>query len=456
MLTWEESLEAQALRKRGWTIAAIARHLDRDPKTIRAYLSGERTPGVRHRSAADPFAPFVRYVTQRLADDPHLWATTLYEEVVELGYAGSYQSLTRAVRDRGLRPECADCAAAATRDRAIIAHPPGDETQWDWVELPDPPAAWELPGDAHLLVGSLAHSSRWRGRLAESEDQPHLIEALDRVVRRLGGCTLAWRFDRMATVCKPGTGEVTASFAAVAKHFGVAVRICPAGRGRRKGVVEKSNHAAAQRWWRTLGDDVTVAQAQASLDSWCERTGDARNRRVDGAKVTVAELAAAEPLQPAPATPYPAVLETTRTVTDQALVPFKGNCYSVPPGLAGQQMTVRTRLGDTHLDIVSAAGAVLARHRRHPDGAGGVFRDDGHVRALEKAVLAGSAASAGRCKHKVRRPVSDAARAEAARLRGEPVPTGGQDVVIDLAQYTAALDARHRGNGDAAGSGQAR
>lgn len=85
MLTWEESLEAQALRDRGWTITTIARHLDRDPKTIRAYLSGERSPGVRRRSSApDPFAPFVPYVTQRLGDDKHLWATTLYDEVVEL------------------------------------------------------------------------------------------------------------------------------------------------------------------------------------------------------------------------------------------------------------------------------------------------------------------------------------------------------------------------------------
>lgn len=65
----------------------------------------------------------------------------------------------------------------------------------------------------------MARSSRWRGVLAESEDQPHLAEALDGVVRRLGGCTLAWRFDRMATVCRPGTGEVSASFAQVAKHY---------------------------------------------------------------------------------------------------------------------------------------------------------------------------------------------------------------------------------------------
>lgn len=452
MLTWREALDAQALHARGWSIAAIARHLERDPKTIRAYLSGERTPGVRRRWTPDPLDPFTGYVAQRLADDPHLWATTLFDEVTDLGYAGSYPSFTRALRLRGLRPACEQCAAAKVRDRQIIPHPPGDETQLDWVELPEPPPAWELPGPAHLLVGALAYSSRWRGVLAESEDQPHLIDALDGVVRRLGGCTLAWRFDRMATVCIPATGEVTASFAAVAKHYQVTVRICPPRRGRRKGVVEKSNHAAAQRWWRTLPDTASMAEAQQRLDRLCVQL-DGRRRMRDGRRTTVGELAAAEPLLAPPASPFPALLKTTPTVTDQALVPFRGNKYSVPPGLAGRQMTVRTRLGDDVVEVVSPAGAVLARHRRAPDGAGAVVRDDGHVAALEKVVLAAANATAGRCAHKTRRPPSDAALAEAARLRGEPATTPGDRVVVDLAPYAAALAARR--NGDSA-AGEAR
>ena len=46
MLTREEDIDVHALRKRGWTISAIARHLGRDRKTIRAYLAGRsRGPG---------------------------------------------------------------------------------------------------------------------------------------------------------------------------------------------------------------------------------------------------------------------------------------------------------------------------------------------------------------------------------------------------------------------------
>ena len=35
MPTWENNVEATALRKQGWTISAIARHLGHDRKTIR-------------------------------------------------------------------------------------------------------------------------------------------------------------------------------------------------------------------------------------------------------------------------------------------------------------------------------------------------------------------------------------------------------------------------------------
>jgi transposase len=439
MLTWEEELEAEALFKRGWTITAIARHLGRDRKTIRAYVSGERVPGVRRRSTPEVFEPFAGYVAQRLADDRHVWASTLFDEVVELGYAGSYPSFTRALRARQLRPPCPACTAGQHRESAIIDHPAGEETQFDWLELPDPPAGWGLSGPAHLLVGSLAHSSRWRAVLAESEDQAHLIEALDGVVRRLGGVSRYWRFDRMATVCHPGSGRVTASFAAVARHYGAAVKVCPSRRGQRKGVVEKANHSAAQRWWRTLADELAMVGAQADLDRFCARVGDGRTRRQeDGSKVTVAELAAAEPLLTPPTAPYPAILQVTRTVSAQALVAFRGNTYSVPPGMTGRELIVSSRLGSGIVEVATEAGAVLARHRRCPDGAGAVIRDSGHVTALEAAVLAGFTDRAA-CRGKTRRPPSPAARVEAARLRGDRIDDDPSGLVVDFADYAAAV-----------------
>ena len=90
MLAQEEYVEVHALRKRGWSISAIARHVGRDRKTVRAHLSGERVPGRRRPTESDPFDTFGAYVGQRLADDRHLWATALFDEVTGLGYGLSY------------------------------------------------------------------------------------------------------------------------------------------------------------------------------------------------------------------------------------------------------------------------------------------------------------------------------------------------------------------------------
>jgi transposase len=452
MLTWEDCVEAQALHAKGWSISAIAAHTGHDRKTIRAYLNGARRPGERAPARPEGLAEFVDYCRQRLADDPHLWLTTLFDEVVELGYAGSYQAFTAGVRRHELRPRCAACAAAKTRDRQVIEHPAGGETQWDWLELPDPPASWGFAGKAHLLLGTLAHSSRWRGWLAESEDQPHLIEGLHQVAIRLGGLTGAWRFDRMGTVCHPGSGRITASFGPVALHYQVGISICPSRHAWRKGVVEKSAHTIAQRWWRTLPDDVTIGQAQAGLDRLCTKL-DGRKRVRDGARTTVGALADAEPLRAMPA-PFPAVLEAERRVGNQALVPFRGNRYSIPPGRAGQQVVVRHKLGAATLDVLDGRGALLASHVRQPDGAGMVVRAEEHVTALTKVVL-GAFSDREPCRRKTRRPPSAAALAEAERIRRARAgdPAAGDQVVIDFADYArGARPLRGRAD-DQAGDG---
>jgi transposase len=439
MLTWEDDVEVHALRKGGWTISAIARHVGRDRKTVRAYLNGQREPGVRKRES-DPFEPFVAYVRARLVEDPHLWALTLFDELQPLGFELSYPSLTRQIRARWLRPPCRVCAGATGRVNAIIQHPPGAETQWDWLDLPDPPSHWGWGKTAHLLVGSLAHSGRWRAVLSPSMDQPHLVDALDRISRALGGLTKSWRFDRMATVCHPDTGRITASFAGVAKHYGVSVAICPPRSGHRKGVVEKVNHTAAQRWWRTLADELTVEQAQVDLDRFATVRGDTRIRATSDGRSSVATVAAAEPLRPPPAIPYPVIITESRNVSRQALVAYRGNRYAVPPELAGTTVGVARPVGADWIDITTSSGIVIARHRLVADGTGAVVRDHGHVRALDHAAMA--AAATGRPhRRKERIPPGPAALAAADALLG--TETTPQATVVDLAAYEAAAHGRN-------------
>ena len=388
MLAQEEYVEVHALKRRGWSISAIARHLGRDRKTVRAHLSGERVPGQRAAAEPDPFDGVEAYVRQRLAEDPHLWVTALFDEAKALGYGQSYVTFARKIRNRQLRPSCGACSGTRGQAVAVIDHPAGEECQWDWLELRDPPWGSRVS----VLVGVLSHSGRFRAWVSPSQDQAHLVEGIDEVLRRLGGTARRWRVDRMATVVVPGTDRIQASFVGVAKHYGVGIDPCPPRRPNRKGAVEKASHYIAQRWWRTAAVG-RVSEAQDSLDRFCVRVGDARRR----AGSTVGELADAEPLLALLPVPYPAEGTLVRKVAANGLVSVWGNRYSVPPSVIGTEVSVRWRLGDPTFDVITGSGRLVATHRKVPRGQGRVVRLPEHIAALERVVLGGCESETPRC-----------------------------------------------------------
>jgi len=418
MLTMEDDVEIHALRRRGWSTAAIARHTGRDPKTVRRYLAGDLpTRG----KGASPLEPYRAYVVARFGDDPHLLATTLHEELIGLGFERSYPTLVRELRALELRPRC-ECCRSGSVATVEIPHGPGEELQFDWLQLSETPWGRE----AHVLVGVLPHSSRLRGVFAEGETFAHLAGALDGLLRRFGGTTKSWRTDRMSTIVNPGTDRIRAEAAALAKHYGTTIAVCPSNRPQRKGPVERGVGYLTQSWWRSA-PVATPAQAQADLDRWCASVAD-RRRRAKGE--SVGSLADREPLLSLPATLFPAELRAERVVSRTALVAFEGNRYSVGPELAGQTVTLRARLGELHVEILAPSGAAVARHRRAPSGADQIVRSSEHAIALERVVL-NEFTSAKACPRKPNRPPGDAALAEAARLRGHD----GAATVVDLATY---------------------
>jgi transposase len=418
MLTQEDDVEIHALARRGWSKSAIARHTGRDRKTVRKYLAGQ---GPVRQPLPSCLEPFRAYLEARFGDDPHVCGSVLFEEIVALGFERSYPTLVREIRELGLRPVCDCCKAGAVKVTVGLEHEPGEELQLDWLELSETP--WGEK--AYVLVGALSHSGRIRAVFADGMTFAHLVEALDGVLRRLGGTAKSWRTDRMATVVYPGTDRLRPEAAAAAKHYGVTVAVCPANRPQRKGVVEKAIDYVTQSWWRSAPVS-TPAEAQADLDRWCVAVSDRRRRGTS----TVSELATSEPLLGLPELAFPAEHQAERVVADDALVAFESNRYSVAPSYAAQTVTVRARLGDMHLEIYSQAGRRIARRRRAPAGARQVVRSPEHAQLLERAVL-DAFTTRKACPRKPNRPPGERALAEAARLRGQ-APEG---VVVDLDQY---------------------
>jgi hypothetical protein len=219
-------------------------------------------------------------------------------------------------------------------------------------------------------------------------------------------------------------------------------------------VVEAGVKFVSGRWWRTLAAK-TLSEAQLSLDRFCATKGDARLRPpgqvVDPEDLhdlpdhpkwpSVGELADQEPLLRLPVACYPATIECDRVVTANATVLFRGNAYSVVPGLSGSTLKVSHRLSSRTVEIHSASGLLFVSHRLAPAGAGATVRSPEHKAALSAAVLS-SFTMARPCDRKENRPPSAAAMAEAARLRGDL----GKDPTVDLQEMAALFEDRRSGS----------
>jgi hypothetical protein len=104
MLPRDRAGQILTLGKAGWSVRAIADQLGHSQPTIRDYLSGRRTPGVRAPRPSLLTDLLAGYCRQRFAEDPHLRPSTLFNEVSELGFRGSRSTFYRELTLRRLSP----------------------------------------------------------------------------------------------------------------------------------------------------------------------------------------------------------------------------------------------------------------------------------------------------------------------------------------------------------------
>ena len=173
----------------------------------------------------------------------------------------------------------------------------------------------------------------------------------------------------------PGTRDVQASFAPVAKHYGAVVEPCPPRRGNRKGAVESSVRFVSGRWWRTMSDK-TPEDAQRSLDRFCATTGEERERRFarrDPHDGPGARRRRAAPRPAAGAVPGDDRGRAhRRRQRDRRL---SGQPLLGPAGTRrDRRLLVRQRIGSPTIDVVAPSGAILVTHRLAPDGSGALVR----------------------------------------------------------------------------------
>ena len=125
MLTLEEVVTIEVMKKQGRGLRKIAQELGVSRNTVRKYLRDKKLPQYGPRpprpSKLDAFEP---YLKERLALDPRLQASVLCREIRERGYDGA-ESMVR-VRVAALKPKApvAPGGQAALPVAAAAAAPP--------------------------------------------------------------------------------------------------------------------------------------------------------------------------------------------------------------------------------------------------------------------------------------------------------------------------------------------
>jgi transposase len=127
MMTQEEFMDVLAMKRQGMSFKEIGEELGYHPATISKWVKDGGPPAARTVAEEDRVVDpvWADRLTALLAGNPDLLATSLFEIVSAEGFAGSYPSVVRWVRDqRGPRFRRADAASVP------IETGPGAEAQF--------------------------------------------------------------------------------------------------------------------------------------------------------------------------------------------------------------------------------------------------------------------------------------------------------------------------------------
>jgi transposase len=346
-------------RAAGQAIAAIARELDLDRKTVRTCLQQAAWTPYRREANESTLLDAERAWLVERAPQVHHSARILYQELSARGWAGSYETVKLAVR-----PLRAEARVAALTQRRFETGP-GEQAQVDWGQITVRIAG--VATSIHVFVMTLGYSRRGYAEGFLHERMPNLLAAHENAFAHFGGRCESLLYDRMRTVVLgstiDGSGnrrpKFNTTFDAFAHYWGFTPRLCQPYRAQTKGKVEsgvkyvKRNFAPG----RTFHD---LDDFNAQLAAWQAEIAD---RRLHGTthQLPIERFATEAPmLIPTASQPsFLAAMVRDRVVADDWLITLGGHRYSVPFALIGRTVQV-VREGEQW--VVRHQGQVVAQH----------------------------------------------------------------------------------------------
>ena len=357
MLKADHHKVVKELYAKGTSKREIARLMGVDIKTVRRHLNKpvwqayQRPFSVRSSLLLEDQEWLLKEWLLKRMSEVEYNACILYREMKHKGYEGSYEAVKRFIQPH--RP-------LKTKGCVRYETAPGHQAQVDWG------SAWVWFEDkqvkVHFFGYVLGYSRRLYAKGFLDERFANLVAGHEAAFQWFGGLTQEILYDNaktMITTHNVGTGELilNAAFKDFSHYYGFQARFCRPYRPQTKGKIEsgvkylKRNFLPGRRF-------KNLTHLNTELERWIVETADQRLHGTTHQRP--ADRFADETLFPLyQSQPYVYVPALQRKVSQDSMVSWAGNRYSVPWMYVGQ--CVDLRICDRQL-LISMQGTVIALH----------------------------------------------------------------------------------------------
>ena len=355
--------------REGMPIREITRRTGLSRNTVRKYLaSGVVEPQYPARKTQSKLDDYEHTLTSWLFREARRHRKQrrsirqLHEDLVQLGYAGSYDRVAAFARQ--WREAQQDAERTASKNTFVpLRFAPGEAFQFDWSE--DYAVINGVNTKLQIAHVKLCYSRAFFLRAYLLQSHEMLFDAHFHALSALGGIPERGIYDNMKTaVDKVGRGKeriINKRFQAMVSHYLFDAEFCNPAAGWEKGQIEKGVRDARHRIWHDAPKFATLVDLNAWLAARCQTLCDElphpelKPRPI--ADVWQEERAH---LMAMP-TAFDGFVEHTHRVSSTCLITFELNRYSVPASFANRVISLRVypeRL------VMVAEAHIIAEHPR--------------------------------------------------------------------------------------------
>lgn len=333
----EDILEIVLLKRQGLSERQIAKRLGISRPTVNKYLNNpslvfSRNHQRNRKSQLDEYSENIRLW---IKEDPYYRASWIYDQLVSLGFSGSYEIVKRRVK---LYKE---------EERKIafmrFETEPGRQAQVDFgefqVQNPDGTVK-----KYYLFMMILGYSRKIYGEFIEHCDLPTFLDCHIRAFLYFGGVPAEILYDRMKNVFIrkiAGRCEFNKTLTSFAIHYGFSPMVAPAYASWVKGKVERPYNFIREGFWRGYRFSCLEA-AQKDLLEWLKK----KEERVHGTTHEVVSKRferESSYLSILPVEIFDTSYRIFRTVYKDCTIPFECNRYLLPHTLVGKEIILRVK-----------------------------------------------------------------------------------------------------------------